>query len=210
MATSIVSDAQVQALRFHLGYGNVSVGAYPYTPDGFYELFTTVIAPNLQSGNETSATTAITAGSIAVVTPVDMTGIATYVRLVVDVGPFVETVTVAAVTSLTFSAYFVNAHAASGYPIVMDSGVQRLRTLINAADTAWQRIQDAELGYIGGLKSTDKGDVVWQDTKRANLPLDAARSQYEAIQKSLSALVRVDICGDEASGNSGSTSLEPY
>ena len=54
---------EIEHLRYHLGFGNLDVGAYPYTPDGFFELFTNVIQPYLHEGLETSATTAIRAGT---------------------------------------------------------------------------------------------------------------------------------------------------
>ena len=54
--TMVLTASEVEAIRFHLGYGNINVGAYPYTPDGFYELFTDVVAANLSTGAETTAT----------------------------------------------------------------------------------------------------------------------------------------------------------
>ena len=56
---SLLTTAEIENLRFHLGYGNLQVGAYPYTPDGFFELFTNVIKPYLSDAEATSATTAI-------------------------------------------------------------------------------------------------------------------------------------------------------
>jgi hypothetical protein len=71
-----------------------------------------------------------------------MTGIAVYGRLVVDADEAAEVVTVKAVTASTFVAAFKKAHAASGYPIATDSGVARLRLLLNDADKAFATMTD--------------------------------------------------------------------
>ncbi len=156
-----LSTSEVLSLRFHLGYGNISIDGWPYSPDGFVALFEQVIAPNLDGSTETTATTAITAGTSATVTPVAMTGIVAHAKLVVDVGDDVELVTVRSVTVSTFTAKFAKAHPSSGYPVALMGGHARLRLLLNQAETAWQAIQDASVGATAGLKQVDKGDVEW-------------------------------------------------
>lgn len=205
MTLSTVSTAEIEATRFHLGYGNILVGGYPYTPDGFRELFAQVIQPNLQAGAETSATTAIAAGASVAVTPLDMTGIAPYARLVVDVGPAQEIVTVAVVTLTTFTATFANAHAAAGYPIAVESGVTRLRALLASLTTCHARIQSPTIANRAGISKVD--EIEFQTFNGKNLALRGAREQYRQLQADLSSLVRVPV-RQESGGGRGQ--LEVY
>jgi hypothetical protein len=196
-----LSTAEGESLRFHLGYGNVGVGAYPYTPDGFKELFEQVIAPNLTGDTETTATTAVTAGRNATVTPVSMTGITVNARLVVDVGDDAEIVVVKAVTATTFSAKFALAHPASGYPVALLGGQARLRLLLHRADQAWEALQNGDIGETTGLKKVDEVEFyqgMWLE--RGKL------AQYRIIVGQLSSLTRVQPVG----GCGGSQSLEAY
>lgn len=185
-----LTDAEVESLRFHLGYGNLDYGAYPYTPDGFKEIFDQVIGPNLTGTTETTASTAITAGSTVTVTPVSMTGIVVHARLVIDVADAVEIVSVRAVTLTTFTAAFANAHTGT-YPVALLGGTARLRMLLAQADKAWQSIQDTTVATTSGLKSVDKGDVVWKDDGSADT-LKTRRKVYQDIVASISSLVRVE------------------
>jgi len=202
MALSVLTTAEVESLRFHLGYGQIGIGGYPYTPDGFYELFHGVIEPNLTSGEETSSTTAIVAGA-ATVTPLAMTGIAVHTQLVIDVGDLAEIVVVKSVTGSTFTAVFAFAHPATGYPIAVLSGVSRLRMLLWLADKAWGLIQSGSstsssstlLG--GGLKSVD--EISWYPSGSTMTTMEAWVSNYRNIQALISSLVRVPIAGDNCS-----------
>lgn len=205
MATSAVSDAEREALRFHLCYGNVSVSGYPYTPDGFIELFRDVVQPNLTTGEETTATTAIAAGAVVTVTPVAMTGISVYSRLMVDVGDAAEIVVVKAVTGSTFSAAFVNAHTSTGYPVAVFSAVARLRMLLHSADRAWAGVQGTDVGADAGIKKVDETEF-YQGGK-GGVVLEGLTRQYETIVASISSLVRVPV----ANGGGGRcTQLEAY
>lgn len=197
-----ITSSEVESLRFHLGYGNVGVGAYPYTPDGFKELFEQVIGPNLTGDTETSATSSTTAGAVATVTPASMTGIVAYARLVCDVGDDAEIVTVRSVTATTFSARFAKAHAGS-WPIALLGGQARLRLLLGQADTAWQAMQDASVGSTAGLKQVDKGDVEWFQGFQV---LKDRLSHYRAIVGEISSLVRVQ----PAWAGGGGRVLEAY
>lgn len=182
-----LSTAEVESLRFHLGYGNVGVGAYPYTPDGFKELFEQVIGLNLTGDTETTASGSTTAGALATLTPAAMTGIVAYARLVVDVGDDSEIVTVKSVTSTTFTARFSKARTGS-FPVALLGGQARLRLLLGQADTAWQAMQDPSIGSTAGLKQVDKGDVEWFQGFQV---LKDRLSHYRAIVGQISSLVRV-------------------
>jgi hypothetical protein len=188
-----LTAGEVEALRRHLQYGNIGVGAYPNTPDGFYEVFYDVISPYLSTGTETSATTAITANTTATVTPVSMTGIAVYGRIIVDADEAAEVVTVKAVTASTFVAAFKKAHAASGYPIATDSGVARLRLLLNDADKAFATMTGSTITSSAGLKSVGRGAVEWFG---AGAVLSSVQQQYRAILDQIASLVQVAVNGD--------------
>ena len=197
-----LTAGEVEALRRHLQYGNIGVGAYPNTPDGFYEVFYDVISPYLSTGTETSATTAITANTTTTVTPASMTGIAVYGRLVVDADEAAEVVTVKAVTATTHVAAFKKAHAASGYPIATDSGVARLRLLLNDADKAFATMTGSTITSSAGLKSVGRGAVEWFG---AGAVLSAVQQQYRAILDQIAGLVQVPVNGDGRT-----TRLESY
>lgn len=196
-----LSSSEVESIRFHLGYGNIGLGVSMYTPDGFKELFDQIIAPYLTGDTETTATTAIVAGTNTTVTPVSMTGIVPYAKLVIDVGDDVELVMVRSVTVSSFTAKFTKAHPASGYPIALMGGHARVRLLLNQADVAWQSMQDASIGATAGLQSVDKNDVVWFGGFQV---LKDRLKHYYAIVDQLSSLVRVSRVG---SGTSGQMSL---
>ena len=196
-----LSDSEIESLRYHLGYGNIGLGVSMYTPDGFKLLFDDIIAPYLTGDTETTATTAITAGSSVTVTPVSMTDIVPYAKLVVDVGDDVELVMVRSVSVSAFTAKFAKAHPASGYPVALMGGHARLRLLLNQADVAWQSMQDASVGATAGLQSVDKNDVVWFGGFQV---LKDRLKHYYAIIDQISSLVRVARVG---SGTSGQMSL---
>jgi len=198
MALSVLTTAEIESLRFHLGYGQIGIGAYPSTPDGFYELFHDVIQPYLTSGEETSSTTVIAAGA-ATVTPLSMTSIAVHTQLVVDVGDLAEIVVVKSVTGTTFTAVFAFAHPVTGYPIAVLSGVSRLRMLLWLADKAWGVIQSGSSSsasslLTGGLKKVD--EIEWHPSGSTMTTQEARVLDYRNIQALISSLVRVAIYGE--------------
>lgn len=199
---------EIEHLRFHLGYGNLAVGAYPWTPDGFFEIFTNVIGPYLTTAAETTAPTPINCSAgpaIVVVTPASMTGIALNVRLVVDVGDEAEVVVVKAATATTFTARFTLSHSSAGYPVAVESGVARLRMLLHRADRVHEAMLGSQVGAVAGIQSVDKGEVVWFGPTSV---LKATFDQYAAIVGQISRLVRVQPADLGAGGGHGR--LEAY
>lgn len=188
--TAVITAAEVENLRYHLGYGNVGIGGYPYTPDGYFELFTNVIAQYLTDGAVTTASVAVAIGTVTV-TPASMTDIATYVRLVIDVPPDEETVMVRAATGTTFSATFTKAHAAP-FNIAAESGVTRLRALLAAADLALANAFSDDTATTSGVKKVDEIEF-FQALKGAmtNLVLSGRLDQYKRIVLAIADLVRV-------------------
>lgn len=189
MSTAELTAAEIEHLRAHMGYGNVQIGGYPWTPDGYFELFTNVIKVYLSTAEETTATTAITANSVTVVTPASMTGIVINGSLIVDVGDDAEVVVVKAVTATTFTARFLKAHTSAGYPVAVESGVSRLRYLLHLADVAWADVIGPKVVASAGLKSLAREEVVWFG------PYAVARSyleRYLSIINQIARLIRVE------------------
>ncbi|MGK3981317.1 hypothetical protein WMF38_57500 [Sorangium sp. So ce118] len=187
---AVLTDAEIEELRWHLGWGNISVGGYPHTPDGYFEAIRNVVAEYLTTEDETSATTAITANSTTTVEPVSMTGIAANVRLLVDVGDEAEVVVVKAVTDTAFVAKFAIAHAASGYPVAVYSGLARLRYLLHQANKAFTTLTGNTITKSAGLKSVGRGAVEWYGN---GAQFQAIQQHYRGIVNQLSALVRVPV-----------------
>jgi hypothetical protein len=182
-----LTDSEIHALRFHLGYGNVDVGAYPYTPDNFQYLFESVIAPNLETVASTTASTSTTAGASTTVTVGSLTSIAAWTQLIVDVGDDAEIVVARSTSGSTFTAYFTKAHT-QPYPVAVSSGESRLRYLLWQADKAWQTLQSSTITGSAGLRQLGKGEIEWFP---GGALLADTTAHYESIADSISALVRV-------------------
>jgi hypothetical protein len=203
-----LTDAEIEDLRYHLGYGNIGVGAYPHTGDGFYEVFFNVVQPYLQEGDSTSSLTAVTASTITQVIPLSMTGIVASAQLVVDVGDDAEIVWVKSVLPSSFFARFAKAHSGDGYPIMVNSGAARCRYMLNEANKAWAYIQSEELSKIGNLKGIGRKEVEWWSPEQAGgSAVDRAIEHYRRIVDRLSQLVRIPPAWG---ASSGSTRLEAY
>jgi hypothetical protein len=201
-----LTNSEIENLRFLLGWGNLTTAAYPYTPDGFYEVFYDIVAPNLTEGAETTASVAISAAGIATITPASMTDIVAYARLVIDVGDDDETVTVRAVTATTFSARFTLAHAAP-YLIAVESGLTRLRGLMARAFKVLSEKTGTKITSSAGLKMVGQGEVEWFGATSALMATDA---QFLAIRREISSLVRVPLREDHERENSSSGMVETY
>jgi hypothetical protein len=197
-----LSTSEIESLRHHLGYGNIGATAGAYSPDGFRDLFTDVISPTLSTGTETTATTAVTAGSTTTVTPAAMTDISANVALVVDTGSQAESVIVKATTATTFTAYFEKAHTAAGYPIATMSGLARLRLLLWDADKAWMGLNSSSVGNTAGIKRVDEIEFFG----KGQAVLKGKSEHYKSIVWSISHLVQVAPRWAERGG----TRLEAY
>lgn len=180
-----VSDDEIESLRFHLGYGNLSEDG-PYTADGFRAVFYQVIQPNLTTAAETTATTAASVG-LSSVTVASLTGIAAHTRLVVDVGDAAEVVVVRSVAGSEFSAVFAAEHSAS-CPVAVMSGEARLRLLLHRADATWQSMQSSDVGDVAGLKRIE-GEAEWFP---GGGTLKERTAAYETVVVELSMLCRVE------------------
>ena len=193
-----LSTAEVESLRFHLGYGNMSVSGHPYTSDGFYEIFTQIISPNLSTSTETTSTTSVSAAGITTITLGSVTLITPYTRLIVDVGDAAETVVVRAVSGSTITATFAKAHT-QPYPVAVLSGVSRLRQLLHSADTAWATLQSADITGSAGIKQLGQGEIEWFAPSAVYL---SVLRHYTGICEEISKLVCVPLAGSSEGGSS--------
>jgi len=183
----MITDTEVESIRFHLGYGNIGLDASPYAEAGYLVLIRDILIPNLSTAAQTSTSSSVPANATSSVTPASMTEIVANARIVVDVGPDAEIVTVRSVTATTFSAFFTRAHAGS-YPLALLSGESRLRWLLGQADTAWQAMQEPSVGATSGLKQVDKGDVEWFEGFQV---LSDRLAHYRAIVAQIGSLIGV-------------------
>lgn len=199
-----LTTPELDSLRFHLGYGNLSTAAEPYTPDTYYEVFSGIVSPYLSTGTETSSSTSVTAGSTAAITVVSATNISVYGQLIVDVAEQAEVVTVKSVSGTSVTAYFAKAHS-STYPVATMSGLGRLRLLLHDADLAWRALTSAEVGGSAGISSVDKNDVVFF---RGFAVLKGRLQHYQSVVSAISSLVQVP---PQWAGNGGGGGrLEAY
>ncbi len=201
----MLSTAEIESLRHHLGYGNVGIHAYPYTPDGFYEVFTQIVAPNLSKSTETTATTNVTAAGVASITLADATDILPYTALVIDAGEDTELVTVRNVSGLVVSARFALAHVAQPYPVAVLSGTMRCRLLLKAADVAWAKEQSGAVTGTAGIKQLGRGEIEYFP---GGSVLADISGHYATIRHRLSSLTRVPIADD--GGRRAHATIEPY
>lgn len=192
MANAALTATEVETLRWLLGYGNIGVDAQPYTPDGWWSMFDAVVVPHLTTAPQTSSTTAVVAGMVNTVTPESMDGIVVYQRLVVDVGPMLEKVTVQAADATSFSAYFANTHSSGGYPICVQSGVTRARELMAEAERLVTSSIGVGITQTAGLKSVGKGEIEWFE---AGSVLASTNKQLAGVVALLSSLLRIPVAG---------------
>jgi hypothetical protein len=203
-----LSTSEVESLRLHLGYGNLSITALPYTPDGWWEVFGTIVSDALGTGTETSGSTAVTAGAVTTITVADASEFSVYDEAVIDVGDNAEIVVIQACTTggtETLTAYFEKAHSASGYPVATMSGKARLRMLLHDANRAWRMLTDSSVGKASGIKSVDKEDVVFFGGTSVS---SGRLSHYQSIVAAISQLVRVPSAWSWPGG--GITTVEAY
>lgn len=196
MPTAVLTEPEIEEIRFHTGWGNIAVGAYPATPDGWYEVFHQVVAQYLTAGTETTVTASIATAGIATCTPASMTDIAPMGRLVIDVGDAEEVVVVRATTLTTFTATFAKAHTGP-FPIATLSGVSRVRSLLHRINATFESYTGTAVTQAAGLKMVGQGEVEWFG---AGATLDTMGSHLLALRRELSSLIRIPLRWDVESG----------
>lgn len=201
-----LTDAEVESLRFLLGWSNLGIRAYPFTSDLWWESMYGVVRPSLTEGAETTASVAIATAGVFTVTPASMTDIVPFARLNIDVGEDEETVTVRATTPTTFSARFAKAHAAP-YMIAVESGLTRARSLMRKAFVTLEQLTGTKILSSAGLKMVGQGEVEWFGPTAV---LMATNAQLMAIRQQLSSLVRIPIRCEEDEQCAPTQRLETY
>lgn len=183
-----LSVAEIESVRFHLGWGNISAGASPYSSDGFLDVFNGIVGPYLTTSTEATAAQAIASKTTAVVTPSVMTLIVLGCQLVCDVGDAAEIVMVKAVSPTTFTASFVKAHDVTGWPVLVMCGKARLRYLLHSAETVWARMQGTAVSGSLGIKQLGQGEIEWFS---ASAVYQSLAGQYLGIVNAISQLLHV-------------------
>lgn len=201
-----LSDAEVESLRFLLGWSNLGIRAYPYTNDLYWESLYGVVVPSLTEGAVTTASVAIAAAGIFDVTPASMTDIVPYARLIVDAGEDEETIAVRATTATTFNARFARAHAAP-FMIAVESGLTRARGLMRRAFVALEQLTGTKILSSAGLKMVGQGEVEWFGPTAV---LMATNAQMLAIRQQLASLVRIPLREDYHESGGPAQRLETY
>lgn len=191
-----LTDAEIEELRFHTGWGNIDVGAYPHTPDGFYEVFHEVVSDNLTTGTETTVTASVSATGSATCTPASMTDISAMVRLVIDAGDDEEVVVVRSTTATTFTATFAKTHTGP-FPVATLSGVSRARSLLHRINAVYTSLTGTTVTQAAGLKMVGQGEVEWFG---AGATLSAMNAHLLALRRELSSLIRVPLRWDLEGG----------
>ena len=158
-----LSNNEIVRLRAELGYDAVQV-ANPYLTA--YALFETIIKQYVESGGETTSSTAVTAtgGDPVVVTltlaamPVDSDGnmsLSAGDRVIIDVDEFTEKATVRAIDTLTRTIDVMLALAHPGtYRVMVDGGVAMVREKLYYIRTLTEQIQD--YAPTAGVKKADE------------------------------------------------------
>lgn len=183
-----LTSSEIESLRLHLGYGNLSIAGVPYTSDGFQNHFSGVIAEYLTTATETTSVTACTAGAITAITVASIGNIVAFSELLIDTGDDAEIVMVKGVSGSVVTARFAKAHAATGYPVMLMCGKARLRMLLNDANILWRKLTGKEISQSSGIKQLGNGEIEWFDGTSV---LKATSQQYQGIVDQLAMLCRI-------------------
>src|SRR5215471_2659866 len=113
-------DAELNRIRYELGYPGLSVLAEPYI--GIAAVFTRIVQPYLLSGASSTSSTAVTAATaptLVTLTLASATGFDAGARVVIDVDARQEMVTVESVSGSTISVLLKLAHTGT-YPVTVE------------------------------------------------------------------------------------------
>lgn len=148
-----LTNAELQRVRFELGYPNLDTAAEPYI--GITSVFTQIIKPYLLGGVSTTSTTAVSASiapSPQTLTLTNATGLAVGDVVIVDVDSRQERATIQALHGLSMTVLLSLEH--SGTYAVVQEGAEAI-----VRDILWElrRISDALVDQKTkvGLKQVD-------------------------------------------------------
>lgn len=125
-----LTDAEIQRIRYELGYPNLNTAAEPYI--GIVAVFTQVIQPYTLSGASTTSSTPVTAASTP--TPqslllADPTGFTAGAVVIVDVDSRQERATIQSLAGSSATVQLSLAHSGT-YPVTVEGGESIIRDIL--------------------------------------------------------------------------------
>lgn len=125
-----LTDAEIQRIRFELGYPNLSTAADPYV--GITPIFDAVIQQYTLAGASTTSSTTVTAATAPTpqsLTLVSATGFVAGAVVVVDVDSRQERATIQSLSGTTMTVQLSLAHLGS-YPVIVEGGESLIRDIL--------------------------------------------------------------------------------
>ncbi len=157
-------QSEIQRIRAELGYNVLGIGAEPYIQ--YHAIFDQVIRAYLNAGATTIGLSYVEAS----VEPYEIElasadGITQGMAVIVDVDERQERVTVQSISAPNkITAVFRKDHT-SPFPVTAEGGETIVRDILRKIMT----VDNAQMGALdtAGIKSLDKGDVVFQTSARS-------------------------------------------
>lgn len=149
-----LTDAEIQRIRYELGYPNLDTAAEPYI--GIAAVFTQVIQPYTLGGVSTTSSTPVTAASTPTPQSLvlsDATGFSAGAVVSVDVDGRQERATIQSISGSSITVQLLLAHSGT-YPVVLEGGESIIRDIL----AELRRVSDA-IGNLRdrvGLKRADE------------------------------------------------------
>src|SRR5574338_189131 len=149
-----LTDAEIQRIRYELGYPNLDTAAEPYI--GIAAVFTQVIQPYTLGGVSTTSATPVTAASTPTPQSLvlsDATGFSAGAVVIVDVDGRQERATVQSISGASITVQLSLAHTGT-YPVALEGGESIIRDIL----AELRRVSDA-IGNLRdrvGLKRADE------------------------------------------------------
>lgn len=149
-----LTDAEIQRIRYELGYPNLDTAAEPYI--GIAAVFTQVIQPYTLSGAATTSSTPVTAASTPTPQTLSIasaTGFAAGAVVLVDVDTRQERATVQSISGTSIVLQLSLAHSGT-YPVTVEGGESIIRDILQEL----RRVSDAVISLKDrvGLKKADE------------------------------------------------------
>lgn len=126
-----LTDAELQKIRYELGYVNLDVAAEPYV--GIASFFTQVLQPYLLSGASTTSTTTVVAAGTPTpqtITLTSATGISVGDILIVDADARQERATLQSLSGSSATMQLSLAHGPGSYSVVVEGAEAIIRDIL--------------------------------------------------------------------------------
>lgn len=211
-----LTDAEIQRIRFELGYPNFDVAAEPYI--GIHAFFTQVMQKYLLSGATTTSSTAVSASTTP--TPQTLTlasaaGFAVGNVVVVDVDARQERATLSAVVGNLVTVQLTKEHSGT-FPVTIEGAESFIRDILNELRilTTGMNGQPGTISSVRsrvGLKKVDDVEFFGGGNTLASQgrdPLTALFELREHWRDELANAIGIDRLNDKR--NSGGSSVSVY